>query len=225
MLQFVIFKKIRSKLLFTKQTRNRIFSSIVGKLGYFLISLIGLSCKKIFNVSVPLPTTPVIFAFWHDELLMQGYYYMHARSQNKACVMISEYFAGDVIANIILNYNVSSIRGATNKNGSRVLIQAIRKMKNDSFDVIITPDGPIGPRHSITDGIVMLAQATGYPIVCLNYDSNKKWRTKTWDKFIIPKPFSTITFTSSDLLYLNDISLEEAKQKLHIALMKNVSVE
>lgn len=211
-------------MLLSKQTRNRILSSILAKLGYFLISLIGFSCKKIFNVRAELPTTPVIFAFWHDELLMQGYYYMHARSKNRACVMISEYFAGDVIANIILNYNVSSIRGATNKNGSRVLIQAIKKMRNENFDVIITPDGPIGPRHSITDGVVLLAQATRYPVICLNYDSNKKWRTKTWDKFIIPKPFSTLTFTSSDLVYLNDMSLEKAREKLYEAMMQNASI-
>jgi lysophospholipid acyltransferase (LPLAT)-like uncharacterized protein len=206
----------------SKASREKFFASIIAMLGYLTLKLIASTCKKNFILDYELPKHPVIVAIWHGELLMQPFFYLYARPQPKACVMISDYFAGEVIASIVKYFGIDSIRGATNKNGSRMLLQAV-KMMRENYDIVITPDGPIGPRYSVADGIVLLAQKTGYPIVCANYDASSKWQIDTWDKFIIPKFFSTVNFTASSPIDISNMSIEEAKLQIYKGLTKHVA--
>lgn len=208
--------------MLSKRSIEKFFAKLIAIIGIFIIKSLALSCKKKFLIDFKLPDTPVIFAFWHDELLMQPYLYSQMRKYPKAYVMISDFFAGEIIATIMTGFRLKSIRGSTNDKGGRVLLQAIKLMR-EGYDIAITPDGPAGPRHAIMDGIVKLAQKTKYPIVCYNYDASNKWRTDTWDKFIVPKPFSTLSFIASSPLYLGDLDFDKAKQKLHETLMKNVA--
>ena len=59
-------------------------------------------------------------------------------------------------------------------------------------DVLITPDGPRGPAYELGPGIIFLAQKTGAPVVPVNMEYSSCWRVKSWDRFIIPKPFSKV---------------------------------
>jgi lysophospholipid acyltransferase (LPLAT)-like uncharacterized protein len=62
----------------------------------------------------------------------------------------------------------------------------------DGSDVCLTPDGPRGPRYRIQPGFIKLAQATGAPIIPIHVRFSSAWRLKTWDRFVIPKPFSKV---------------------------------
>jgi lysophospholipid acyltransferase (LPLAT)-like uncharacterized protein len=62
-------------------------------------------------------------------------------------------------------------------------------------DVLLTPDGPRGPAYELGQGIIFLAQKTGAPIVPINMEYSSCWRVKSWDRFIIPKPFSKVRVT------------------------------
>ena len=59
-------------------------------------------------------------------------------------------------------------------------------------DVVITPDGPRGPAYELGQGIVFLAQQSGAAVVPINMEYSSCWRVKSWDRFILPKPFSTV---------------------------------
>ena len=61
--------------------------------------------------------------------------------------------------------------------------------------VVITPDGPRGPRHGMNIGLAWLARETGLPIVCLGVGCDRGWRLKSWDRFLVPKPFARIAVT------------------------------
>ena len=112
----------------------------------------------------------------------------------------------------IIGRNV--IRGSSAKRKGDVIdnkgaLAAVRDMINVAKSgniAIITPDGPKGPRHSVAEGIVLLAQKTGLPVVCYNYDASKKWRLRSWDRFIIPKPFCTLSFIASKPIYRPECS-------------------
>lgn len=210
--------------LFSKESKRKILAKFLPLLGYLLVRAIVATCKKKFTINFEIPKTPIIFAFWHDELLLQPLLYQKFREKPNASVMISEHFDGEIIAKLVKYFGLDSIRGSARKGGARVLLQAIKQVR-EGQDVAITPDGPKGPRHSVAEGIVLLAQKTGLPIVCYNYDASKKWRLKSWDRFIIPKPFCTLSFIASEPIYLNDMSMEDAKQKVYDTLIKNASSE
>ncbi len=136
--------------------------------------------------------------------------------------MISEHFDGEIIAKIISFFGFSSIRGSSSKGGARVLIEAIKTAKSGE-DIAITPDGPRGPRHSVADGIVALSQKTGAKIVVFNYQASKFWQLKSWDRFVIPKPFSKISFFADKVLDISGLETKKAKELIREQMLKDAT--
>lgn len=128
-------------------------------------------------------------------------------------VIISDHKDGEIITRIISHFGIGAIRGSSSKGGARALINAFNEIKNDT-DVIITPDGPRGPLHSISDGAVVIAQKKNLEIYLLNYEASRFWQLGSWDKMIIPKPFSTINFSLSEAINIQNLELDEAKNLL-----------
>jgi len=141
---------------------------------------------------------------------MQPFLYKKVRHKHKIAVMISEHFDGEIIARTIDSFGFESIRGSSKKGGARVLIAALKKLKN-GYDIAITPDGPRGPRMSVAAGIVRLSQKADAYIVPLSYSASQCWRLRSWDRFVIPKPFSTLHFFVGKPFKLTGMSEEEAK--------------
>lgn len=132
--------------------------------------------------------------------------------------MISEHFDGELIAKTMTYFDFETIRGSTRSGAARVLMQAIKKMK-EGYDLGITPDGPKGPRFSITDGMIAIAQKLDRPIVVQTCVPSKYWQLKSWDKFMIPKPFGHLEFFATDPINVTGMDIEEAKQLIHDKLM------
>lgn len=195
----------------SKEQKRKIVAFLLPPIANLLIRLIYLTCKKEFKLASNYPTEPFIVAFWHGELLMQPFLYKKFRGRHKISVMISEHFDGEIIARIISFFGFSTVRGSSSKGGARVLIEAIKTLK-EGEDIAITPDGPRGPRHSVADGIVALAQKTNSKIVVFNYQATNFWQLKSWDKFVVPKPFSKITFFADKVLDISQMNGEEAKE-------------
>ena len=192
---------------------------VVPPLGAFLIRLLYLSCKKIYKIPDNLPKEPFIVAFWHGELLMQPFLYKKIRGSHPIAVMISEHFDGELIARTIAHFGFASIRGSSKKGGAKVLIQALRMMQQ-GYDIAITPDGPRGPRHSVAPGIVVLAQKYNAYIVPFTYSASRYWQLRSWDRFIVPKPFSTLTFTIGEPFSVDGLELEAARSMVEERLKK-----
>ena len=128
----------------------------------------------------------------------------------KANVMISDHKDGQMISDIIKHFGIGSIRGSSSKGALKVFLSAIKSI-NNGVDVVITPDGPRGPRHSISDGSVTIAQKTGVNVVVLSYKASKFWQFNSWDKMILPKPFSKLTYYISSEFSLEGLNIQEAK--------------
>ena len=144
--------------------------------------------------------------FWHGRLALMSFAYVHwwkngQNPQRRAKVIISDHKDGEIIA----------IRGSSSKGAVKALAQSFRELKSGT-DVIITPDGPRGPYHSIADGAVVIAQKQNAQIQILNYEASKFWQLKSWDKMIIPKPFSEISYTLSPPFSVTDMALEAARE-------------
>ncbi|WP_324171299.1 lysophospholipid acyltransferase family protein [Sulfurimonas sp.] len=184
-----------------------------------LIRLIYLTNKKVFHVPKTIGNEPIIFACWHGELLMLPYVYLYCRKKPHAKVLISPHFDGKLISKTVKYFGLDTIAGSSNRNATRVLIQAMKSLKN-GFDIGITPDGPKGPRHEVADGIIVMAQKTKTKVVLVKIVATKFWQLNSWDKFLIPKPFGMLNYYASSPVDVDGMKLEEAKALIKKELEK-----
>lgn len=137
---------------------------------------------------------PVLFALWHGELLPLLW---HQRGRGVA-VVISEHRDGEIIARIAESLGYRTVRGSSSKGASRALLGLTRAIEQGA-DGAITPDGPRGPAHVFASGAAVAAQRTGVPIVPIRASASRAWRLRSWDRFLIPKPFARVTVTIGPL--------------------------
>ena len=111
----------------------------------------------------------IILAFWHAQQLMIPFGYRGAGSH----VLISQHGDGEIIARIIARFGHEAVRGSSTRGGAGAL-RALIKLGRSGKDVVVTPDGPKGPRQVAKLGVIQLAKATGLPIVPLGFGCSKK---------------------------------------------------
>lgn len=206
--------------LFSKKNRRKILVWILPPLVFVFLKLLYFTCKKKFHITTNGSSTPSLYAMWHGELLMMPFAYWHYAHRKNVDAMISRHSDGEMIARLIKIFGGSTVRGSTSKGGSSVLRSALKSLKAGR-DIGITPDGPRGPRHSVADGIVNLAQMCHIPIITMNCKASSFWRMKSWDAFCIPKPFCTLEFYFGEPFYVDDLSMEEAKTLIQKQLQEH----
>jgi len=161
---------------------------------------------------------PVIFVLWHGQML--PLLYQH-RDQGIA-VLISEHGDGEVIARIAMRLGFETVRGSTSRSAARALL-GLGSILNDGHDLAITPDGPRGPNRSFAPGPLIVAHRTGAPIVAAVVTASSAWRLKSWDRFMIPRPFARVTFAYSDPVYIaadnaRDAATPEEAERMRLLL-------
>ena len=136
---------------------------------------------------------PIIPCYWH-QMHIFGSWYMRQLQQRglKIGFLISPSVDGEVPARIIQSWGAVPIRGSSNKTGARALKDMYNTIVKDGVSPVTTSDGPTGPIHVFKQGAVMLSQLTQAPMLPVSYVASRYWSARSWDKFIIPKPFSTI---------------------------------
>ncbi len=111
----------------------------------------------------------IILAFWHAQQLMIPFGYRGPGSH----VLISQHGDGEIIARIIARFGHEAVRGSSTRGGAGAL-RSLIKLGRSGQDVVVTPDGPKGPRQVAKLGVIQLAKATGLPIVPLGFACSKK---------------------------------------------------
>src|SRR3989338_3719774 len=154
---------------------------------------------------------PVIVAFWHSQLLMMP---MAWRWKLPFYMLLSKHKDGQFIGDIVERFNISSIAGSTNMGGARAFIQLKNTLK-EGKSIGITPDGPKGPRHQASLGIIQLAKLTSTPIAPMTYATKSYKLAPSWDKLMIPLPFTKGVYLYDEPFYINpDHDMEEARLEL-----------
>jgi lysophospholipid acyltransferase (LPLAT)-like uncharacterized protein len=150
---------------------------------------------------------PFICAFWHNRLLMGPFGWTHHRPIH---MLISGHADGQLISQTVAHQGIQTISGSSSKGGIAALKALLKVLKGGGY-IGITPDGPRGPRFSISDGTVSLAKLSGCPILPLTYAIKSRIVLGTWDRFIIALPFSKGVLIWGEPLY---ISKEATDQEL-----------
>jgi lysophospholipid acyltransferase (LPLAT)-like uncharacterized protein len=131
---------------------------------------------------------PVIFCLWHSELLCHMWNFRGLG----IVVLISEHGDGEIAARAAASMGYHTIRGSSSRGAERALLALVRAVEEGAH-VAVTPDGPRGPVESFAPGALIAAQRSGAPIVLLRATASRCWRLRSWDRFIIPKPFARVT--------------------------------
>lgn len=155
--------------------------------------LAGISATLRFEVIAEegaVPATPPakgIFCFWHRCTLPCGWYFR----KFKCSILISQSFDGELIARTLARLGYNSVRGSSSRGGFAGML-SLRDVLAKGDPVVFTADGPRGPIYQTKIGPVKLAQMTGEPIGSFYLLPERAWVMKSWDRFLVPKPFSRV---------------------------------
>ena len=133
-----------------------------------------------------------LWIFWHEYMLVPAYLY----PREDVHVLISTHADGELIAQVCRRLGFQTVRGSTTRRG----VEATRQMLKMSQDgqLVVTPDGPRGPRRRLQSGVVHLAALTGLPILPMGFAFDRPWRARSWDRFALPWPGSRAASVSGE---------------------------
>lgn len=128
-----------------------------------------------------------LFVLWHEALL--PLLWRH-RKQGIA-IVVSEAREGQYLADYAEGLGYRLVRGSSTRGAARALLGAVRQLQA-GHPVAFTPDGPRGPRRDLKPGVVAAAQRAGVRILPIHAEADRAWRFKSWDSFMLPKPFARV---------------------------------
>jgi len=156
---------------------------------------------------------PVVYAFWHRCLLSCAYYFRNQR----IAILISRSFDGELIARTVERLGFIAIRGSSSRGGATALRQIAEEYTRGTR-CAITADGPRGPNMVAKPGTAQLAQLVGAWVGTFYVLPLRAWELKTWDRFLIPKPFSRVLITWPPHVPATEVSELTVQQNLDAAV-------
>jgi lysophospholipid acyltransferase (LPLAT)-like uncharacterized protein len=194
----------------TDDTPSRRREALIAGVGVWIVRLLGWTWRIRVSHDEQLRAMraahkPVIFALWHGQLLPLLF---HHRREGVS-ILISEHGDGEIIARIAMSLGYRTVRGSTSRGAARALLGLVRVI-GDGHDLAITPDGPRGPAKSFAPGALVVAQRSGAPIIPTAISVSSGWRLKSWDSFVIPRPFARVHVSYGDLAYIDKADIRDA---------------
>lgn len=140
---------------------------------------------------------PVIIAFWHGRQLIMPFAYRGKFGH----VLVSQHRDGEYVHQILRRLGFGTVRGSTTRGAIHAVSQLVN-LGNAGSDIVVTPDGPRGPRCIVQPGVVYVAQKTGLPIIPLAFGAKRKYVFRSWDRFQLPMPWTRSVFVWGDPLWV-----------------------
>jgi lysophospholipid acyltransferase (LPLAT)-like uncharacterized protein len=174
---------------------QRIMIAIVPRVVALLLRLLDRTLR--YEVVVEpgaQPATPPglqVWCFWHRCLIPCACYF---RTEFRVTILISKSFDGELVARTMERLGFRTVRGSSSRSGGSGLLALARAVER-GHPAVFTADGPRGPLYEAKPGAVKVAQLTGYPIGIFYAHPEKAWVVRSWDRFLIPKPFSRVAIS------------------------------
>ena len=176
--------------------------SAIGWCAAFLIRVLGATLRfRLTNqsgISVGSTQPPVIWLFWHNRILVVPLVHHRYFGDRPGSALTSPSKDGAIIATVMERFGMGHVRGSSSRRGATAMRELAACLKSGR-DIGITPDGPRGPCYKLGPGAVVLAQQTGAPVVPIHVEYSRFIRIKSWDRFMIPLPFSRVNVTLGEL--------------------------
>ncbi|HRI89777.1 MAG TPA: lysophospholipid acyltransferase family protein [Candidatus Hydrogenedentes bacterium] len=194
----------------TFSLRQRLLLSVISTLIALLLRGIHATCKVVEHNRPIFDNAKrehgrVIIAVWHEVLPLGICIFRNSDTHT----LTSYSYDGEMAARAVRKLGIFALRGSSSRGGS----DALRRMEaaiSAQKTVGITLDGPRGPRRVAKPGAAVLSARTGVPIIPVSFAASRYWRLKSWDKMVIPKPFTTIECSFGTLITPMDDNSDEA---------------
>lgn len=185
-----------------------------------VLKLLSATWRVRLQGSLPKVKGPVIFCIWHNRLAISVKAYQRFGGAWPApglAALISASKDGAMLARVLGYFKVAPVRGSSSRRGRQALLEMTGKIQ-EGYNAAITPDGPKGPKYSIQEGIIALAQVTGAAILPVSARINRKWTARSWDAFQIPKPFAVCELFVGEPLSPPRDATDEERERLRAEL-------
>ena len=198
--------------------KQRILLWLITWAGYSIIRLLGPTLRFAVSWEDHEDTVPVkrphIYSFCHSCMLPAMYVFRDFGIR----VMSSDSFDGEYTGRIMMKFGFVKVRGSSTRGAIRGLI-GMRKALEQGTTIAFTIDGPKGPRYVAKPGPVVLSRATGVPMSVFHVALDRAWVLNTWDRLMIPKPFSRALVRFSREM-LVPAEADEAQREASLAEMQ-----
>ncbi|MCA8980560.1 MAG: lysophospholipid acyltransferase family protein [Planctomycetes bacterium] len=158
-------------------------------------------------------------ALWHGRMILS----MPIGAHKAYHVLVSPSGDGDLSQAMLGRFGYHVLRGSTSRGGAQAL-RAMLELLRGGATLVITPDGPRGPRHSMNAGLAWMARATGHPIVPCGFVCDRAWRVKSWDRMTIPKPGARVVTVYGEPIHVSrdggDDELEAATNSIRERMLE-----
>ncbi len=187
---------------------------LITAAGWLLVRLIGPTLRYTISIEEGGPPTewvcPVVYVFWHRCVIPALWHYRG----KQIAVMTSSSFDGEYIARIIEKFGYRAIRGSSTRGGVRALLGMHTEIEQGRA-VAFTIDGPRGPMYVAKPGPVLLARNVRLPVIAFHTAVERAWVLNSWDRFLIPKPFSRVVLRVSALIHVPPEADSAALERFH----------
>jgi len=201
--------------------KQRIVLRIIIFLGHSFIRLIGPTLRVCVSreegAQATLDQRPIIASFWHACQIPAAYVYRNFGIR----VMSSNSYDGEYMGRIVRKLGFVPVKGSSSRNAVRAML-GLRRALNEGWTVAFTLDGPRGPRYTVKPGPVALARSSGVPMSMFHMAVDRAWVLNTWDRLIVPMPFSRVLLRIAKLIPVpketSDADLPRYEAELQAAL-------
>jgi lysophospholipid acyltransferase (LPLAT)-like uncharacterized protein len=197
----------------------RLFVHIAEKV---ILRLIMKTCKvTVIGLDHFLDTAskdPCILMFWHNRLTLGAEVVSLYGSAFRYAAVISNSRDGELLAAVVDSHAplIRTVRVAHNAR-SQALREIIQSLKVERTILLVTPDGPRGPRYEVKAGSIVAAKAASAQIVPMSWAASRFWQLNTWDRILLPKPFSNIVIAFGSPIKV-DRDTQDGQQHIQDAL-------
>jgi lysophospholipid acyltransferase (LPLAT)-like uncharacterized protein len=196
-----------------KKNKKKIQFYLATKLGWLFILILGkLTRIKIVGQhhfeKLNKKNVPFIYVLWHGRIVLP--IYVH---RNEGITpMVSLHADGEMIAQTLHKLGYVTVRGSSTRGGKEAFYIMVDALKQGRRGAMI-PDGPRGPRHYLKPGTLYIAQQSGAYLLPILFSSKRKMEFKSWDRFILPMPFSkSIVIYGAPINVPKDLSQKQVEQ-------------
>ena len=154
------------------------------------------------------PRGRFIATVWHNRLFLFPYAVRRFLPETRGAALVSASRDGAMLAQILKRFDFDAVRGSSSRRGATALLELADVIARGG-EAAITPDGPRGPAYHLSGGIISLAQISGADILPMNFEFSRSWRLNSWDRFIVPKPFSRVRVVFGERYRVRQTATEE----------------
>lgn len=194
-----------------KRRRRRVGQALAANAGHGVVSSLTRTWRYQVEgeerFEAAFADTGCLIALWHGRLLMGVQRFAHRNIR----VLVSHSGDGEMMHRLLGSFGYGTIRGSSSRGAPRAVREMLKGLK-ESPAVVITPDGPRGPRHSMNPGLSWLAQASGRPVVPFGFACDRAWTFNSWDRACLPKPFARVALHHGEPLFLERRADEAAQE-------------